>query len=217
MHMDKALDDINEHLDCLTIAVECQGKTSKPPSPSTNQMSRVCYMCGKPKVHMIKECPDTIQFMVSGIVKLNAEGCIVWANGTALPWGIPGRGGIAKILKGEIMHKKSTMSNLEIDRNTFLIVNYEYTHFDATDTEYEVMPALRTTKTYEEEHTQPYKHQDTPDLKKPTLWMKPEVVIQTPKSKPNVDISVPPKILKHTEELLKKEIPSEDVEMKDEC
>ena len=77
MHMDKALDDINEHLDCLTIAVECQGKTSKPPSPSTNQMSRVCYMCGKPKVHMIKECPDTIQFMVSGIVKLNAEGCIV--------------------------------------------------------------------------------------------------------------------------------------------
>ena len=45
--------------------------------------------------------------------------------------------------------------------------------------------------------------------------MKPEVVIQMPKSKPNVDISVPPKILKCTEELLKMEIPSEDVEMKD--
>ena len=55
------------------------------------------------------------------------------------------------------MHKKSTTSNLEIDRNAFLIANYEYAHFNATDTEYEVMPALCTTKTYEEERTQPYK------------------------------------------------------------
>ena len=74
-----------------------------------------------------------------------------------LPQGIPGRGGIAKILKEEIMHKKSTTSNLEIDRNAFLIANYEYTHFDVMDTEYKVMPALHSTKTYEEEHMQPYK------------------------------------------------------------
>ena len=141
MHTDKALNDINEHLDHLTIAVECQGKTSKPPSPSTNQASRVCYMCGKPEVHMIKECPNTVQFMVSGVVKLNTKGCIVQANSTALPQGIPGGGGIAKILKEEIMHQKSTMLNLEIDWNAFLIVNYEYAHFNATDTEYEVMPA----------------------------------------------------------------------------
>ena len=163
MQTDKAIDDIHQHLDCLTIALECQtkeiGKTSKSPSLSTNQSSssRVCYMCGKPEVHMIKECPDTIQFMVAGVVKLNDEGCIVRANGTALPQGIPGRGGIAKILKEEIMHKKSTTSNLEIDRNTFLVANYKYTHFDVTDTEYKVMPALHTTKTYEEEHMQPYK------------------------------------------------------------
>ena len=150
MQTDKAIDDINQRLDRLTIALECQmkeiGKTSKSPSPSMNQSSssRVCYMCGKPEVHMIEECPDTIQFMVVGVVKLNDEGCIVRANSTALPRGIPSGGGIAKILKEEIMHKKSTMSNLEIDRNTFLIANYEYAHFDVTDIEYEVMPALHS-------------------------------------------------------------------------
>ena len=67
------------------------------------------------------------------------------------------------------MHKKSTMSNLEIDQNTFLVVNYEYAHFDMTDTVYEVMPALHTTKTYEEECTQPYKRREATDSKKPTL------------------------------------------------
>ena len=83
MQTDKAIDDINQHLDCLTIALECQtkeiGKTSKSPSPSMNQSSssQVCYMCGKPEVHMIKECPDTIQFMAAGVVKLNDKGCIV--------------------------------------------------------------------------------------------------------------------------------------------
>ena len=46
--------------------------------------------------------------------------------------------------------------------------------------------------------------------------MKPEVVIQTPKPKPYVEVPVPPRILKHTEEIPKKEIPSEDIEMKDE-
>ena len=173
MQMDKAIDDINQHLDHLTIALERQmkeiGKTSKSPSLSTNQSSssRVCYMCGKPEVHMIKECPDTIQFMAVGVIKLNDEGCIVRANGTTLPRGIPGGGGIAKILKEEIMHKKSTTSNLEIDRNTFLVANYKYAHFDAMDMEYEVMPALHTTKTYEEERMQPYKQQDTTESKKP--------------------------------------------------
>ena len=222
MQMDKAIDDINQHLDHLTIALECQtkeiGKTSKSPSPSTNQSSSswVCYMCGKPKVHMIKECPNTIQFMAAGVIKLNDKGCIVRANSTALPWGIPSRGGIAKILKEEIMHKKSTMPNLETDQNAFLVANYEYTHFDMMDTEYEVMPALRSTKTYEEECTQPYKRQDATDSKKPTSRMKLEVVIQTPKPKPYVKVPVPPRILKCTEEILKKEIPSEDVEMKDE-
>ena len=83
MQTDKATDDINQHLDHLTIALECQtkeiGKTSKSPSPSTNQSSssQVCYMCGKPEVHIIKECPDTIQFMAAGVVKLNDEGHIV--------------------------------------------------------------------------------------------------------------------------------------------
>ena len=67
------------------------------------------------------------------------------------------------------MHKKSTTLNLEIDWNAFLIANYKYAHFDATDMEYEVMPALRSTKTYDEEHTQPYKRQDAMDSKKPTL------------------------------------------------
>ena len=216
MQTDKAIDDINQRLDRLTIALERQmkeiGKTSKSPSSSTNQSSssQVCYMCGKPEVHMIKECPDTIQFMAVGVIKLNNEGCIVQANGTVLPRGIPGGGGIAKILKEEIMHKKSTMSNLEIDWNAFLIANYEYAHFDTTDTEYEVMPALRTTKTYEEERMQPYKRQETMDSKKPTSRMKPEVAIQTPKPKPYVEVPVPPKILKCTEEIPKKEIPSED-------
>ena len=77
----KAIDNINQHLDCLTIALERQtkelGKTSKSPSPSTNQSSRVCYMCSKPEVHMIKECPNTIQFVAAGVVKLNDEGRIV--------------------------------------------------------------------------------------------------------------------------------------------
>ena len=43
MQMDKAIDNINQCLDHLTIALECQtkeiGKTSKSPSPSTNQSS----------------------------------------------------------------------------------------------------------------------------------------------------------------------------------
>ena len=88
---DKAIDDINQRLDRLTIALECQtkeiGKTSKSPSPSTNQSSslRVCYICGKPEVHMIKECPNMIQFTAAGVVKLNDEGRIVRANGTVLP------------------------------------------------------------------------------------------------------------------------------------
>ena len=46
--------------------------------------------------------------------------------------------------------------------------------------------------------------------------MKPEVVIQTPKPKPYIEVPVPPRILKRTKEIPKKEIPSEDVEMKDE-
>ena len=114
------------------------------------------------------------------------------------------------------MHKKSTTLNLEIDWNAFLVANYECTHFNTTDTEYKVMPALHTTKTYEEEHTQPYKRQDATESKKPTSQMKPEVVIQMPKPKPYVEVPVPPRILKRTEEIPKKEIPSEDVEMKDE-
>jgi hypothetical protein len=93
---------------------------------------------------------------------------------------------------------------------------YEYAHFDVMDTEYEVMPALRSTKTYEEERTQPYKRQEVKDSKKPTSRMKPEVVIQMPKPKPYVEVPVPPRILKCTEEIPKKEIPTEDVEMKDE-
>ena len=46
--------------------------------------------------------------------------------------------------------------------------------------------------------------------------MKPEAFIQMPKPKPYVEVPVPPRILKCTEESLKKEIPSEDIEMKDE-
>ena len=46
--------------------------------------------------------------------------------------------------------------------------------------------------------------------------MKPEVVIQMPKPKPYVEVPVPPRILKRTEEIPKKEIPTEDIEMKDE-
>ena len=83
MQMDKAINDINQHLDRLMIALEHQmkeiGKTSKSPSLSMNQSSssRVCYMCSKPEVHMIKECPNTIQFVAAGVVKLNDEGRIV--------------------------------------------------------------------------------------------------------------------------------------------
>ena len=40
--------------------------------------------------------------------------------------------------------------------------------------------------------------------------MKPEVVVQMPKLKPYIKVPVPPRILKCTEELPKKEIPSED-------
>ena len=46
--------------------------------------------------------------------------------------------------------------------------------------------------------------------------MKLEVVIQMPKPKPYVEVSVPPRILKCTKEIPKKEILSEDIEMKDE-
>ena len=113
------------------------------------------------------------------------------------------------------MNKKSTTSNLELDQDAFLVANYEYAHFDATDTEYEVMPATRSGKTYEEERTQPYKRQDPTNTKKPTSRMKPEVVIQSSKPKSYAEVPVPPRILKRTDELPKKETPREDVDMKD--
>ena len=45
--------------------------------------------------------------------------------------------------------------------------------------------------------------------------MKPEVVIQSSKPKSYAEVPVPPRILKRTDELPKKEIPKEDVDMKD--
>ena len=39
-----------------------------------------------------------------------------------------------KALKEEVSNKKSTMSNLEMDRNFFLVANYEYVHLNKEDT-----------------------------------------------------------------------------------
>ena len=220
MQTDNAIEDINQRLDRLTIALERRTmemeKANRSPSPSANP-SRVCYMCGKPEAHLLRECPETLQFLATGVIKIGSEGRIVRANGTALPRGIPGGGGIAKVLKEEIMNNKSTTSNLELDQDAFLTANYEYAHFNEEETEYNVMPATRSGKTYEDERTQPYKRpENSNSIKKPSPRSKPEVVIQTSKPKTTEEVPKVPRILKRTDELPKKETPSEDVEMKDE-
>ena len=86
---------------------------------------------------------------------MNPEGRIICSDGKPLPHGIPSAGGIAKALKDEVSNKKSTTLNLEMDRNSFLVVNYKYMHLNKEDTKYKVMPTLCSSKSMDD-HTQPY-------------------------------------------------------------
>ena len=168
---------------------------------------QVCYMCRKSEAHGMKECPDTLTFLPSGIIKMNPEGRIIHSDGGTLLCGIPGARGITKALKEEVLNKKSTMSNLEMDKNSFIVsfvvANYEYMHLNKEDTEYKVMPTLHSSKSMDD-HTQPYKHPKGGQQVKKHL--KPEVVITTPKVQ--AEKPVVPTILKCPE------VPvPEDVEM----
>ena len=211
---DTATDEVTSRLDRLTIALERQldvlaninalvQPAASAPAPAPAQ-SRVCYMCGKPEAHGMKECPETIAFLAAGIVKVNSEGRIIRSNGNPLPRGIPGAGGIAQILKDEAMTKRSTTSSLEIDREPFLTANYEYARLSKDKAEYEVMPALRSGKT-SDERTQPYKRPENSQQAK--RQSKPEVVITKPKAP--AERPFVPTILKRKVELP----PAEDIEM----
>ena len=184
---DAAADEVAQCLDRLTIAFERQldvlaniSSLVKPAaSPSAPSQPRVCYMCGKPEPHGMKECPETLMFLAAGVVKMNPEGRIIRSDGKPLPRGVPGGGGIAKALKDEVSTKKSITSNLEMDKDSFLVTNYEYAHLSKQDAEYQVMPALCSGRNLDE-HMQPYKRPE--NSQQPKKHLKPKVIVPQPKS-----------------------------------
>ena len=89
----------------------------------------------------MKDCPETIVFMASGTVTINTEGRVIHADGKPLPRGIIGTSRIAKILKEEASKWKGTLLSIELDQESFLIVNYEFTHLNNLNSEYTIIPA----------------------------------------------------------------------------
>lgn len=121
-----------------------QGSTSSKPLHS--DASHVCYMCGNNAPHNMKDCPETIVFMASGLLKTNTDGKIVRADGRPLPRGVMGSGGIAKVLKDKASNHKGSASNIEVERKDALVANYEFACLNDEDSEYAVFPAQHVDK-----------------------------------------------------------------------
>ena len=129
---DSTTEDLTQYLERLTILMQAIHKQQlgTKPAQSYMQQAHPCFMCGQNELHGMKDCPETIAFMASGTVTINTEGRVVRAGRKLLPRGIVGTGGIAKILKEEASKRKGTASSIELDQESFLIANYEFTQLN---------------------------------------------------------------------------------------
>ena len=113
-------------------------------------------MCGQNEPHRMKDCPETIMFMASRTVTINTKGRVIHADGKPLPRGIIGTGGIAKIHKEEASKWKGTSPSIELDQESFLVMNYEFTHLNNSNSEYTIMPVQRDELRNKDNHNQLY-------------------------------------------------------------
>ena len=218
---DPAVDDLTKRLECLTTITEAlqkQQQLQKKP------FFKSCYMCGEETTHGVKDCPETVTFIASGILKLNTDGRVVRANSGSLPRGVTDGGGIAKILKEEIKHHKGSASNIEVDK-TYLVANYEFAQLDEGDTEYTVMLAERAERGTRKERVEPYdksrlrsagkgkeKAQPPKEKGKDKLLKEEQLPkVERPKAQVYVDVPPPPKVLQRDEWVPQ----NEDIEMAD--
>jgi len=218
---DPAVDDLAKRLERLTTITEALQKQQQL---QRKPFIKSCYMCGEETTHGVKDCPETVAFIASGILKLNTDGRVVRSNGGSLPRGATDGGGIAKILKEEIKRHKGSASNIEVDK-TYLVANYEFAQLDEGDTEYTVMPAERAEKGTRKERVEPYdksrlrsagkgKEKAQPPKEKgkdkPLKDEQPPKV-EKPKAQVYVDVPPPPKVLRRDERVPQ----NEDVEIAD--
>lgn len=77
--------ELAQRLKRLAILMEHKpqgGSSSKLPC---SDLLHVCYMWGNNVLHNMKDCPETIAFMASGLIKTNMDGKIGCADGRPLP------------------------------------------------------------------------------------------------------------------------------------
>ena len=160
--------------------------------PSYTASARVCYMCGQNENHGMKDCPETIAFMASGIVKTNIDGRIIHADRKPLPRGIPGGGGIAKVLKDELANRKGSMSAAEVEHGKRFVSNYEFAKLDNVGATYTAIPVQRVEKN-KDERMQPYRRSER--NKERANPAPPEKEIPAKRMIPKVEIPVPPKTI----------------------
>ena len=192
---DAATEELTKKLERLAIHLKSidnrlSATSSKP--TFTAQQTRVCYMCGQNESHGMKDCPETIAFMASGVVKTNVDGRIIRTDGKPLPRGIPGAGGIAKVLKDELANRKGSTSAAEVEHGKRFVSNYEFAKLDNIGATYTAIPAQRVEKS-KDERMQPYRHSErNKERANQTL---PEKEIPVKKMIPEVEIPTPPKTI----------------------
>src|SRR6266849_2955430 len=159
---DNATEDLVQRLERLAITTDAIRKQmSSSSKPFRHDATHVCYMCGNNDAHNMRNCPETIAFMASGLLKTNTDGKIVRADGRPLPRGVMGSGGIAKVLKDEA-NRKGSSSNIEVDHDGFLVANYEFARLNDENTVYTVLPAQRAEKAPKKDvRNQPYRRPET--------------------------------------------------------
>src|SRR6266849_6780190 len=160
--MDNTTEDLVQRLERLAITTDAIHKQmSSSSKPFRHDVTHVCYMCGNNDAHNMRDCPETIAFMASGLLKTNTDGKIVRADGRPLPRGVMGSGGIAKVLKDEA-NRKGSSSNIEVDHDGFLVANYEFARLNEENTVYTVLPAQRAEKAPKKDvRNQPYRRPET--------------------------------------------------------
>jgi hypothetical protein len=81
---DDAADDLTKRLERLTIMAEnIEKRMSSDRRNPQAYASGVCSMCGETVNHLMRDCPETIAFMASGVLKRNSDGKFTRADGTA--------------------------------------------------------------------------------------------------------------------------------------
>ena len=187
---DAATEKLSKKLEHLAIRIKKMDNklSASLAKPLYTASAQVCYMCGQNESHGMKDCPETIAFMASGIVKTNVDGRIIRADGKPLPQGIPGGGGIAKVLKDELANRKGSTSVAEVEHGKHFVSNYEFVKLDNIGTMYIAIPVQRVEKN-KDEHMQSYRHSERnkeranptpPEKESPAKKMIPEVEIPTP-------------------------------------